>query len=191
MVAVAFPVGRPAASATDRLLSGLGWQEHSSAVVMTAEPGKFAATQLAATQLAVGQLAGQVEIAAEPDEGWLGLYRYRGSVPPPISRELLKSAPWQAFASVREAGQTVAVGRVAAAAGWAGLTAIEVAPRCQRRGLGRAISVALASAAVAQGTTGLYLQVATGNTAARALYRQVGFTDHHAYHYWRAPGGAG
>jgi ribosomal protein S18 acetylase RimI-like enzyme len=186
MVAVAFPVGRPAASATDRLLSGLGWQEHSSAVVMTAEPGKFGAGYLPA-----GQLAGQVEIAAEPDEGWLDLYRYRGTVPPPISRELLKSAPWQAFASVREAGQTVAVGRVAAAHGWAGLTAIEVAPRCRRRGLGRAISVALASAAVAQGTTGLYLQVATGNTAARALYRQVGFTDHHAYHYWRAPGGAG
>jgi predicted GNAT family acetyltransferase len=34
---------------------------------------------------------------------------------------------------------------------------------------------------------GLYLQVEDTNTAARALYQALGFTDHHGYHYRVAP----
>ena len=60
---------------------------------------------------------------------------------------------------LRDADQTVAIGRVAAAGDWACLTAIEVHPRYRRRGLGRAITIALAAAAAARGVSGLYLQV--------------------------------
>ena len=130
----------------------------------------------------------RADVHAEPDAGWLALHRFRGKRPPPISRRLLMSAPWQAFASVREAGRTVAIGRVAMASGWAGLTAVEVDPAQRRRGLGMAITCALAAAAVQQGATGLYLQVSNDNAAARALYRQAGFADHHGYHYRVAPG---
>jgi ribosomal protein S18 acetylase RimI-like enzyme len=131
--------------------------------------------------------AAPVDVAAEPDEGWLALYRFRGQKPPPISRGLLMSAPWQAFASVRADGDVVAIGRVAAAGGWAGLTAVEVDPRHRRRGLGRAITGALAAAAAARGATGLYLQVEDDNPAAHRLYHRMGFADHHAYHYRFAP----
>jgi N-acetylglutamate synthase len=84
----------------------------------------------------------------------------------------------------------VAIGRVAAAGDWAGLTAVEVDPRLRRRGLGRAITGALACAAAARGVTGLYLQVEDDNAAARSLYAAMGFADHHGYHYRVAPAAA-
>jgi ribosomal protein S18 acetylase RimI-like enzyme len=175
MVAVPFPAGRPQDSAVDRLLGGeLRWPLRPGAVtVMTAEPRAGTSAETAAP----------VDIDAEPDRGWLALYRFRGQKPPAISRKLLMSAPWQAFASVREAGDTLAIGRVAAAGDWAGLTAVEVDPRHRRRGLGRAITRALAAAAAARGVTGLYLQVEDDNAAAHSLYSGMGFADHHAYHY--------
>ena len=82
-----------------------------------------------------------VELAAEPDEAWLARYHYRGQEGlPPIALRVLTSAPWQAFASVRAAGQAIAIGRVAVADGWAGLTAIEVDPAHRRRGLARVVT---------------------------------------------------
>jgi ribosomal protein S18 acetylase RimI-like enzyme len=185
MVAVPFPVGRPSSSGIDRFLGDeLGWPVRSAAVtVMTAASGAVAA-------LSAGG-AVPVDMAAEPDEGWLAVYRFRGQQPPPISRRLLMSAPWQAFASVREAGRTLAIGRVAAARDWAGLTSVEVSPRHRRRGLGRAITGALGAAAAARGVAGLYLQVEDDNPAAHSLYSGMGFADHHAYHYRVAPAAPG
>jgi len=187
MVAVPFPVAGPEDSPVDRFLGQeLGWAVRSSAViVMTAETGQVA-----------GQAADpavRVDLEPEPDPAWLALYRFRGEKPPPISRRLLMSAPWQAFASVRAGGATIAIGRVAAAGDWAGLTAVEVDPGQRRRGLGRAVTGALAAAAAARGVAGLYLQVEQTNAAARRLYRQTGFADHHVYHYRVAspPSGTG
>jgi N-acetylglutamate synthase len=181
MVAVPFPTGDPQASPVDGFLAGRGWPVRSgAATVMTAAPHAVADETAAA--------AVRVDLDAEPDEQWLALYRYRGRPPPPIARRLLLSAPWQRFASAREAGRTIAVGRVAVAGGWAGLTAVEVDPARRRRGLGRAITGALAAAAVQRGAAGIYLQVENDNAAARALYRQAGFADHHGYHYRVAPG---
>jgi N-acetylglutamate synthase len=102
---------------------------------------------------------------------------------------VLTSAPWQAFASVRSDGETIAIGRVAGDAHWAGLTAIEVDPRHRRQGLGTAVTAALTANAASRGITKVYLQVADGNDAARALYRRIGFTDHHCYHYRVEPDG--
>jgi predicted GNAT family acetyltransferase len=44
----------------------------------------------------------------------------------------------------------------------------------------------LARAALQEGASAAYLQVETGNAAARALYDALGFADHHTYHYRRA-----
>ncbi len=174
MIAVGYPLGQPEVNPVDAFLAEAGWSVHHGAIVMTAAAD------------AIGPPPdgpAQVDVADEPGDGWLDLYRYRGGVLPPISRLLLVSAPWQAFASVRAAGQTVAIGRVAAASGWAGLTAIEVHPEHRRRGLGRVITAALVAAAADRGGSGIYLQVENDNGAARALYRDMGFTDHHGYHY--------
>ncbi|MGL5862325.1 MAG: GNAT family N-acetyltransferase, partial [Phycicoccus sp.] len=84
-------------------------------------------------------------------------------------------------------GDTVAVARVASAHGWSGITAMQVAPTHRRRGLARAVISAAAEWALACGDRCAYLQVAERNAAARVLYRSVGFTEHHGYHYRLAP----
>jgi N-acetylglutamate synthase len=134
-----------------------------------------------------------VHLAAEPDAAWLALYRYRGQDLPPIARTLLLSAPWQAFASIRQAGRTIAVGRISVAPQslpgepWGAITAVEVDATCRRRGLGAAITAVLAAAAAERGARRVLLQVETGNTPARALYARLGFRDSHRYHYRVAP----
>jgi N-acetylglutamate synthase len=180
MVAVPFPLGQAQRAGIDRFLHERGWPIRSAAAtVMTAAPGAVVRRAPAA--------AVPVDMTAEPDDGWLSLYRYRGQRPPPVSRQLLMSAPWQAFASVREAGEVLAIGRLAAAGEWAGFTAFEVDPACRRRGLASAIIAALAGLARDRGISGLYLQVENDNAAARSLYRRAGFADHHGYHYRIAP----
>jgi ribosomal protein S18 acetylase RimI-like enzyme len=171
MIAVPYPMAGTGGSAVDGYLEARGWRvRRGAAIVMTAPPELIASAD------------GAVELDPEPDEEWLGRYHYRGTELPPIARRLLLSAPWQAFGSVRAAGRTIAIGRVAAA-GWAGLTAIEVDPRHRRQGLASQLTGALAAAAAGRGVTGLYLQVEEENAGARALYRRLGFADHHRYHY--------
>jgi N-acetylglutamate synthase len=134
-----------------------------------------------------------VHLAPEPDAAWLALYRYRGQDLPPIARTLLMSAPWQAFASIRQAGRTVAVGRISVAPQsppdepLGAITAVEVDATCRRQGLGAAITAVLAAAAADRGARHVFLQVETGNTPARALYERLGFRDSHRYHYRVAP----
>jgi len=180
MIAVPYPRDRPQDAAVDAGLAEAGWPVRAgAATVMTA------VTPAVAAQVRAGDV--RVDLDAEPDEGWLARYQYRGLRLPAIARRLLMSAPWQSFASVRETGHTIAVGRVAVAGEWAGLTAIEVDPRHRRRGLGRAVTGALAAAAAEHGAQGLYLQVQNDNSAARALYQGLGFVSHHGYHYRVAP----
>ena len=181
-LAVPYPLGDPGGSELNRLLDARGWSTRSGpAVVMTAEPGAIPAPNGAGT--------GQVLIAAEPDDRWMSLYHYRGQDLPPIARTMLLSAPWQAFGSVREDGQTIAVARVAAADGWAGFTAVEVSPDHRRRGLATLLTSVLAEHAAGRAPGGYWLQVEERNSGARALYQRTGFTDHHGYHYRIAPVG--
>lgn len=178
MIAVPYPLDRPEAAPADRYLGELGWS-------LRDDP----ATVLTAPAAAVASLApdAPVRVDPEPDDAWLGLYHYRGQELPPIARRVLLSAPFQAFASVRRDGWPVAIGRVAVADGWAGLTAIEVAPDHRREGLATVITAALARVAAARGAAEVYLQVADGNHAARALYARCGFTARHGYRYRVGP----
>jgi N-acetylglutamate synthase len=204
MIAVPYPAGRAHAIPADRFLAERGWSVRSgAATVMTAPAGRVARVAgpvrtggspavLAAGGLAPGPAEAPIPVALdpEPSEDWLALYHYRGQPGlPPIARQVLISAAWQAFASIRDGGETVAIGRVAAAAGWAGLTAIEVAPGHRRLGLATAITGALAAEAAAHGAGHLYLQVEDDNEAAHALYHRNGFSVHHGYHYRVAPPG--
>ena len=179
MIAVPYPVARPERSDLDQILAGLGWTVRADgATVMTAMTADVAGYVRADADVA---------IEAAPDAGWLGQYHYRGQPLPPIAVRLLTSAPWQSFASIREGGETIAIGRVAASGSWAGLTAVEVDSRHRRRGLGSAVTAALAAHAAGHGFPNIYLQVADGNASARSLYGRLGFADHHGYHYRVAP----
>jgi N-acetylglutamate synthase len=182
MIAIPYPAGGPQAVPADRFLAERGWSVRSgTATVMTAPARQVARAAERASAV-------PVSMNPEPDEAWLALYHYRGQQGlPPIATMVLTSAPWQAFASIRAAGQTIAIGRVAAADGWAGLTAIEVDPGHRRRGLATVVTAALAARADAQGAAYLYLQVEDDNPVARALYGRLGFAAHHGYHYRVAP----
>jgi N-acetylglutamate synthase len=186
MISVPYPSGRPGHSALDRFLAGAGWTVRSGAATVLTAP----AATVARAAPADPARPVRVDIDAEPDDAWVARYHYRGQQwLPPAARQVLRSAPWQGFGSVRDDGATVAIGRIAVAAGWGGLTAIEVAPEHRRRGLARALTAALAAQAAARGARHLYLQVEDGNAPARALYHRLGFTDHHGYHYRVAPPG--
>jgi N-acetylglutamate synthase len=198
MISVCYPAvppgtvapGRSAASgpgsvALDRFLAGQGWTVRAgSATVMTAAT---AAVERAAADWPDSPAG--ADFADLPDDAWLGRYHYRGTASlSAVALDMLTSAPWQAFGSIRTGGQTVAIGRVAGSGDWAGLTAIEVDPAHRRRGLATAITRALAAVAAEHGARQLFLQVADDNAAARALYLRIGFANHHGYHYRVSPG---
>lgn len=169
----------PQGAAPDHLenhLNERGWLPRPGpAFTMTADLAGLPASQA------------NIEFTPEPDDAFLGLYRYRGQDLPPIARTLLMSAPWQAFGSIRRDGRAVAVGRVSVADDLGVLTAVEVDPACHRQGLGTAITAGLAAAAAARGAARILLQVETTNDPARALYVRCGFRDSHRYHYMMAP----
>jgi ribosomal protein S18 acetylase RimI-like enzyme len=177
MIAVPYPTGAPHRSELDVRLAGQGWTARDRPATVMIAP----AVTVAAPHQGGG--SHRIEIGDEPDAAWLSRYHYGGAGLPPVARRVLMSAPWQAFASVRADGATIAIGRVAGAGRWAGLTAIEVDVGHRRRGLGAAVTAALAAAASGRGADQLYLQVEDRNAGARALYARLGFADHHGYHY--------
>ena len=139
-----------------------------------------------------GRLPAGAEFRAdpEPDAAWLARYHYRGQErQPPVLRTVLMSAPDQVFTSLRDggSGQVLAIGRLSVADGWAGITAVEVAPARRRAGLGMALTLAICAEAAARGARQVFLQVETGNGPARALYERCGFRYSHRYHYRIAP----
>jgi predicted GNAT family acetyltransferase len=92
------------------------------------------------------------------------------------------------FASVRENGTTVAIGRGAVDDQWLGITAVEVVADRRRRGLATAIVAALCRHGRAVGASHCYLQVSSDNPPAVALYEFLGFWRHHDYRYRTEPG---
>lgn len=157
-----------------------GWSHDEPTLVMTAD----------LRRLGPGAAPGSgasVPVSLEPDEEWLAAYRYRGGSLPPGAREVLLAASWQRFVSVRLGGTTVAVGRVAVADAWAGVTAMTVDEGHRGRGLGTLVLDELLRAGAAEGARFGYLQVVETNLAPIALYRRRGFTPHHRYHYRTRP----
>jgi GNAT superfamily N-acetyltransferase len=166
----------------DAELAGRGWATRPGpAFVMVAD------LPLAA---AGGGLPAGAAVAAdaEPDEGWIAAYHYRGTDrQPPVLRDVLTSAEEQAFISIRAESGVLAIARLSLAGGWAGITAVEVDPARRRAGLGLAITAAACAEAVGRGVRRVFLQVAVDNAGARALYERCGFRYSHRYHYRVAP----
>lgn len=181
---IAVPMTADASSSFDNHLSERSWQTRPGpAYVMTADLAQVAAPRELPQHL-------EFRVDREPDGEWQRAYHYRGqSDLPPAGLAILMSAEHQAFASIRsrDTGEVLAIGRLSVAAGWAGITAVEVDARQRRRGFGGAITLGICAEAFARGTDRAFLQVEAGNDPAIALYDRHGFRYSHRYHYRVAP----
>ncbi len=72
-------------------------------------------------------------------------------------------------------GQGFVLARVAA--GEAEILTLAVHPEARRQGHGAALLAGAMASAVARGATAMFLEVAEGNAAARALYAAAGFAE--------------
>jgi ribosomal protein S18 acetylase RimI-like enzyme len=128
-----------------------------------------------------------VRIAAHPDEGWLACYR-GGAAQTAPARALLVRHERVGFASIRDdGGTTVATGRASVDDDWLGIGAVEVLPEHRRQGLASVVVAALAAWGRERGAVRGHLEVASDNEAGQALYRRLGFWQHHDYHYRSDP----
>ncbi len=91
------------------------------------------------------------------------------------------------FAHVRIGPADTGVGIGVLDGSWLGLSAIATHVAHRRRGVAREVIRAVTTWGAAARATHVWLQVERENTAARALYAALGFTDACAYHYRRLP----
>lgn len=189
-IAVPDRICRPA----EQLVAGEGWEVGPEIIVMT----RSAADLPAAT--APESLPGiRAEVLDQPDEEWLALYHFRGKALPRRALKLLRDDIDGRMSFGRlvldendGAGgttpRTVAITRGTLTESgdgrrWLGFSAVEVAPDLRRRGLGSLMGLHMMHWGAANGADECYLQVVSGNEAGVALYRGLGFSEHHRHRY--------
>ncbi|MFI9205210.1 GNAT family N-acetyltransferase [Streptomyces sp. NPDC053048] len=164
----------------DAELERRGWTSERHALMRTAALAPIADT---------GADTGWVRLTREPDEAWPAAYGRTGATAGD-ALAVLTGGPSVWFATVPgEAGEErpAAIARCVVDGRWAGFAALDVSPARRREGLGTLVMARLAEEALREGASAAYLQVETDNGAAAALYDELGFTTHHAYHYRREP----
>ncbi|MCV2489389.1 GNAT family N-acetyltransferase [Geodermatophilus sp. YIM 151500] len=168
----------PGAEQADAAFAAAGWTADEDVLVLTAPLADWSAPPV------------RVDLAAVPDAAWLAGYRYRGTPLPPVAEAVLVNADDPVFAAVRldpPPAPLAAVARGAVVEDWLVVTAVTVAERHRRRGLATAVMAALAGWARARGARSCVLQTVAANAPATGLYRGLGFSEHHRYHYRLGP----
>ena len=183
-IAVPDRICRPA----EQLVSGPGWEIGPDIIVMTR-----AAADLPEPTPPEGLPGIRAEILRQPDREWLDLYHFRGHPLPERALRLLREDIKGVMCFGRlvddaDGGRTVAITRgtlTESADGrkWLGFSAVEVAPEMRRRGLGTLMGLHMMRWGEEQGADEVYLQVVSGNEPGIALYRSLGFTEHHRHRY--------
>lgn len=127
-----------------------------------------------------------VTVSGHMTDGWLdGFLTMNGTADSqrPAASSMLKNIHYPiAAASIVEDEKMIACGLGVIERGHVGLYDIYVDAACRRRGLGRDICTAIMNYGKEQGCSTAYLQVLSDNHGARALYRQLGYTE--TYEYW-------
>lgn len=160
----------------DRLVNPVpDWQPLNETLVLTAE---------------IHTVTGKpVTVTARPGQEWLSLYHHGEELPgcaPAVLEAVLDGELGFGRIVTDGAVQAIARGAVTTAPDgtrWLGLTAVEVAAPARRQGLGTRMCAGMVSWGREHGAEKAYLQVATRNTAALALYERLGFSTHHGYRY--------
>ncbi|MFC9896871.1 GNAT family N-acetyltransferase [Nocardia sp. NPDC127579] len=136
-----------------------------------------------------------VRTAPEPDQAWLQLHRYQGENPAlvalprrPVTEVVTAVHDGTVGFAALGVPEPIAIGRAAVTTApdlrrWVGLSCIAVQAAHRRHGLGALVCAELIRWGHARGATHAYVQVQADNAAALALYRELGFLDHHAYRY--------
>lgn len=168
-----------------------GWNTWSETVVLGLDIANFV----------LPQGPSMVRVAPAPDDGWLTTHRYRGEIPvdpsvrvPDVSVLTAVQDGVLGFAALG-LPEPLAIGRGAVTTApdgrrWVGLTCVAVAAAHRRNGLGALLCAELIRWGAEHGATHAYVQVEVGNAAGLALYRELGFLDHHTYRYAAPPGTA-
>jgi ribosomal protein S18 acetylase RimI-like enzyme len=127
------------------------------------------------------------QISTTPTETWKAVYLGEGFDPVDGAHRVaaLSRSRHAVYASIVENGVPVASGTAAFSQGWASIHGMRTALSQRGRGMAGQILCSFADAAQARGLDRVFLQVEEDNTAARALYRRVGFATAWRYHYWR------
>jgi N-acetylglutamate synthase len=176
----AFSLPLPGQEHLDERLQRLGWRLELDTHVLVTDVSPATASTERAADLLPSVADGGVRLTDRPPPGWDAVYR--GPAPlPPSAYGILTGPPVVTFAAVGDGGQVVATGRGVVTDGWLGVTAVEVEPSHRGRGLARAVTGALLGWGGGRGATRCYLQVASTNAAALALYLSMGFVHHHVY----------
>ncbi|CAM3997403.1 GNAT family N-acetyltransferase [Nocardia ninae] len=163
-----------------------GWDSWRETVVLAIDIENFV----------LPQGPSMVRIAAAPDDAWLELNRFEGEVVTP-QRLSTPEPNVEVLTAVRDGElgfaslgvpTPIAIGRGALTTApdgrrWIGLTCVAVGAEHRRKGLGSLVCAELIRWGHGRGATHAYLQVEQGNSAAIALYRELGFVEHHMYRY--------
>ncbi|WP_374230262.1 GNAT family N-acetyltransferase [Rhodococcus sp. ARC_M12] len=174
----------PTLSLPDRLGSApAGWRTYNETAVMAADISNLV--------LREGESA--IDVTAQPTEEWLTSLRYQGREAPEGAAEVASAirGGTLGFGMIgARSSSAAAVGRAAVTTApdgrcWVGLTSLWVSPEHRRNGLGTLMCEELVRWGREHSATHAYLQVAVDNTEAVALYRDLGFVDHHHYRYAR------
>jgi ribosomal protein S18 acetylase RimI-like enzyme len=120
-----------------------------------------------------------------PTPGWWELSAGT-TEPTPAQRHVLGTGD-NGYGVAEVGGVTAGAVRVAVVGRVAHLSRLAVRPEFRRRGLAAGLMFAASSWAKERGAGRDVLQVSVSNGPALALYRELGFTEHHRYRYWVPP----
>lgn len=164
-----------AGTVADAILAAHGFQFLDETIVMTALIAANAADD------------GQASISAEFEAPWSTGFAAANRVPTAhhaTHNRMLAAIPAATgFATLEAGGRPIAWGLGVAGGGMVGLFDIVTAAEARRQGAARRLVRALLAWGSRHGAGRAYLQVATTNTPAIALYQGLGFAEAYRYHY--------
>jgi ribosomal protein S18 acetylase RimI-like enzyme len=127
-----------------------------------------------------------VTITDEPDDEWLDVWwtvdGRGGPAERAVARSILTGVP-SLYAALRVGGRAVAVARLALVGSWGGLYCVATLPEARRQGFGGRVVRAVLAAGASVGVRDAWLQVLARNSAAIALYEELGFRAVDRYRY--------
>lgn len=176
----------------DEMLAARGYVAEAPSVVMTAALPKVMTAAMTAQSRRSSSAS--VHLSARRDAAWTGTAVAIEPRPDAVATfELVLdriAAPTRfALAAVGEESSGVGVGILDGR--WLGISSVATASDQRRQGIARAVAQALCAWGASEGADAAWLQVERDNTAARALYAALGFTDRYAYSYRRLPFSSG